>query len=251
MPKWYVLLTLLIVFANQSYTQGISESISVANLTMMDQDGTIQALLTNNTDAKQNFVYIVQVKDSNGYTAQLAWVEAMLQSRESLPIMYHLTIEAQDSYTVEIFVWRSIGDPIPLSYAHTSYTFNSLNHTYPCKGVGACFEGRVTRIVDGDTLDVDGKRISLALVDAPDRGEPGYTEAAKFTSAICPGGSAVLVDQDGKQMNDSYDTMIAVVYCDGALLNAELLFADHGIIMKNLCSLSEFGDEEWAMLFGC
>jgi endonuclease YncB( thermonuclease family) len=61
----------------------------------------------------------------------------------------------------------------------------------------------------------------------------------------------VLVDQDGKQMFDRYGRMIAVVYCDGALLNAELLFAGHAVIMKGFCKASEFGDEDWAKLFGC
>lgn len=36
------------------------------------------------------------------------------------------------------------------------------------------YQGKVTRIIDGDTLEVDGRRIRLALVDAPEINEPGY-----------------------------------------------------------------------------
>lgn len=34
-----------------------------------------------------------------------------------------------------------------------------------------CFSGIVTHIVDGDTLDIGNKRIRLALVDTPERGD--------------------------------------------------------------------------------
>ena len=45
--------------------------------------------------------------------------------------------------------------------------------------------------------------------------------------------------------------MTAVVYCNGALLNVELLFADHALIMRGFCEVGEFGDEGWANSFGC
>jgi endonuclease YncB( thermonuclease family) len=34
-------------------------------------------------------------------------------------------------------------------------------------------EGTVTKVVDGDTLDINGTRIRLAIVDTPERGQPG------------------------------------------------------------------------------
>jgi len=77
----------------------------------------------------------------------------------------------QDSYTVEIFVWSNIEDPTLLSHRYNSFTFNPLNHASPCNGAGVCFEGRISRIVDVNTLDVHGKQIRLVLVDIPERGE--------------------------------------------------------------------------------
>ena len=38
-------------------------------------------------------------------------------------------------------------------------------------------EGTVTKVVDGDTLDINGTRIRLAIVDTPERGQPGYDKA--------------------------------------------------------------------------
>ncbi len=51
----------------------------------------------------------------------------------------------------------------------------------------ADFTGVVTKVIDGDTLDVrttDGKTVAirLALVDAPEPNEPGYTQASNFVS---------------------------------------------------------------------
>ena len=40
-----------------------------------------------------------------------------------------------------------------------------------------CFTGKVTEIVDGDTIDVNNVRIRLSMVDAPDIEEAGYDEA--------------------------------------------------------------------------
>ncbi|MDW0148448.1 MAG: hypothetical protein QOK59_07165, partial [Nitrososphaeraceae archaeon] len=41
-------------------------------------------------------------------------------------------------------------------------------------------EGIVTKVVDGDTLDINGTRIRLSLVDTPERGQPGFDQAKEF-----------------------------------------------------------------------
>src|SRR5205809_172995 len=82
-----------------------------------------------------------------------------------------------------------------------------------CKGTARCFSGTVTYIVDGDTLDVDGQRIRLSLVNTPEVGQPGYQEAKDFTATTCPVGSRALVDEDDGQTAGSYGRIIAVVYC--------------------------------------
>src|SRR5437667_12605727 len=49
-----------------------------------------------------------------------------------------------------------------------------------CRGTAACFTDTVTYIVDGDTLDVGSTRIRLTLVNSPEVGQPGYSEAEEF-----------------------------------------------------------------------
>ena len=117
-----------------------------------------------------------------------------------------------------------------------------------CKGTAACFTDSVTYVVDGDTLDVGSTRIRLALVNSPEVGEPGYTEAKQFTTQACPVGSQAFVDEDDGQTGGSYGRMIALVYCGGVNLNAALLSSGHAVLVAYYCSVSEFADEQWT---GC
>jgi endonuclease YncB( thermonuclease family) len=45
--------------------------------------------------------------------------------------------------------------------------FPSRRDSAECNGSAACFTGVVNRVIDGDTLEVNGERIRLVLVDAP------------------------------------------------------------------------------------
>jgi endonuclease YncB( thermonuclease family) len=249
MVKWYLFIILLL-FAYQSNAHAVTELVSIKMVTVMTQEKMVQTFLTNNSDIEQHFVYIIQLKDSNGHTSQIAWVEKSIRPNESLTVLQPFRIEMQDTYTVEIFIWSNVTDPVPLSSTSSSSTFDFFMPVIQCKGAAACFEGHINRIIDGDTMEVNGRRIRLALVDTPERAEAGYAEATRFTSSVCRGGIA-FVDQDDKQMFDRYGRIIAIVYCDGALLNSELLFNEHAVIIKQFCKVSEFGDEGWAKLFGC
>ena len=117
-----------------------------------------------------------------------------------------------------------------------------------CRGVAACFNDSVTYIVDGDTIDVGSTRIRLSLVNSPEVGEPGYSEAKQFTSQTCPVGTNALVDEDDGQTGGSYGRMVALVYCQETNLNAALLASHNAVLLTYYCSVSEFADETWT---GC
>lgn len=142
------------------------------------------------------------------------------------------------------------------------------NATTTCLGSAACFTATVTKIVDGDTLDVidNGNtttRIRLTLTNTPERGQDGWAEATAFTDMMCSVGSTVLVDEDDGQIEGSYGRMIAKVTCTGGLtldaqdgkpafvINLELLRAGHAVISTNFCDESEFASEGWAQQYGC
>jgi len=92
-------------------------------------------------------------------------------------------------------------------------TYTPSNLSTKCQGMADCFEGVVTEVVDGDTLDVNNFRIRLALIDAPEKNETGYSEARHFVESSCKLGTQAKVDEDDRQKGGSFGRMIALVYC--------------------------------------
>ena len=92
-----------------------------------------------------------------------------------------------------------------------------------CQVVADCLTSIVTDIVDGDTLDVNNVRIRLSLVNTPEGGDSGYSEAKQFTESMCPIGTKALVDEDDGQKEGSFDRVIGLVYCE----NEKLLLNEH------------------------
>ncbi len=129
-----------------------------------------------------------------------------------------------------------------------------------CQGQADCFRGIVTEIVDGDTLDINNNiRVRLALVNTPERGESGYTEAIDFVKSVCSIGTDVLVDEDDGQKEGSYDRLIGLVYClddntgddKRVLLNDVLLQGGYAVVFEEFCDTSEFSTAAWIQRYGC
>jgi len=122
---------------------------------------------------------------------------------------------------------------------------------FRCEGAAGCYSGNVTRIIDGDTIEVDGVRIRLVLVDAPEPSQVGGFEATNFIHQSCPISSQVTLDQDDRQLNDNYGRMLAIVWCQNKKLNEEIIAQGYASIYYVFCSQSEFGDDDWATKLGC
>ena len=120
-----------------------------------------------------------------------------------------------------------------------------------CSGDALCLKGKITQIIDGDTLDVDDTRIRLSLIASPELDMVGGIEAKEFVESTCPIGSDVLVDEDDGQIEGSYGRIIGKVFCQGIMLNEKILENHHGEISSIHCSVSEFANEDWARNFGC
>jgi len=128
---------------------------------------------------------------------------------------------------------------------------NDFMKTYQCKGKTKCFSGIVTRIIDGDTIVVDDKSIRFSLVNTPEWGDDDYFQARDYIYNLCPIGSQVLVDEDDGQTQRSFGRIIGKIFCNGVILNEEILKSGHAVILTNFCPVSEFADEQWAKKFGC
>lgn len=120
-----------------------------------------------------------------------------------------------------------------------------------CFGDARCFTGKVTKIIDGDTIEVDHKSIRLAVINTPEKDERGYDDAKDFVESLCPINTEALVDEDDKQTEGSYGRIIGVVYCNDVNLNEKILRAGIGTITPYFCSNSEFANQKWLHGYGC
>ena len=129
--------------------------------------------------------------------------------------------------------------------------------TNECQGQADCFRGTVTEIVDGDTLDINNVRVRLALVNTPERGQSGSSQAIDFVQSVCGVGTTALVDEDDGQKEGSFDRVIGIVYCGNdninnkKSLNELLLEGGYAVIYQDFCGVSEFSSAAWAQSRGC
>ena len=120
-----------------------------------------------------------------------------------------------------------------------------------CSGDAQCITGKVTEIVDGDTIKVDNKSIRFSLTSTPEIYDEKGVLAKKYVEKICPIGSTVLVDEDDLQTQGSYGRIIGLIKCNGKILNEEILESGHGEISIQYSKTSEFANSDWAKHYGC
>lgn len=74
----------------------------------------LQSVMKNNMKIKQRFISIYQIKDSSGSTAMIFWMSSQIPAQESLDTAISWIPEADDNYTLQIFLWESLLNPVPL-----------------------------------------------------------------------------------------------------------------------------------------
>ena len=75
----------------------------------------VQSKLTNTQGVLQEFVFIVQVKDSDGIIVMLSWFQSALNPKQTVSVAQSWTPDSEGRFTVQAFVWRSVLDPVPLT----------------------------------------------------------------------------------------------------------------------------------------
>jgi endonuclease YncB( thermonuclease family) len=131
----------------------------------------------------------------------------------------------------------------------------TVTATVPCIGEPGCFMGTVTKVADGDTLDVSGIRVRLVLVDAPEANTREGPDSSAYLARLCPLGTKARVIEDRMQPTDDYGRTLAAVWCEGRELlgpvNAEMIRSGHAQLYRRFCRESAFGMEPWAAEVGC
>jgi len=110
---------------------------------------------------------------------------------------------------------------------------------------GQLAEAVVNRIIDGDTLDVmigeTRERVRLIGVDAPERFQSGFQEAADFVAYVAPIGSTVWLQEDGRN-RDHFGRLRRYIWLEtprtlteesevrALMLNAKLLEQGHAVV---------------------
>ena len=107
--------------------------------------------------------------------------------------------------------------------------------------------GIVTKVLDGDTLDINGIRIRLALVNTPEINQPGYDRAREFVESLCLGKKGELNVDSGQRRGDRHGREVGVVYCDGINMNDKLMSNNLARILVQFCDITEFANENWTI----
>ncbi|MFY3740426.1 MAG: hypothetical protein HMLIMOIP_000864 [Candidatus Nitrosomirales archaeon] len=106
----------------------ITNPIAIPRSSLIDQLGNtltssevdvplgVKAELANTSSNKVIMSYIVQVKDSDGITVFLTWIEDLpLPANDNAKPAIFWTPTASGTYTIEGYVWKSLNEPLALS----------------------------------------------------------------------------------------------------------------------------------------
>jgi len=104
----------------------VQQKITVTDTRFTDQSGSslqkvkaeqsviISSIIQSHTSSRQEYSYIVQVKDSDGFTVALSWISGNIEPQRSASVSVSWTPEKAGQYTIEIFIWQGLLNPVPL-----------------------------------------------------------------------------------------------------------------------------------------
>jgi hypothetical protein len=108
-------------------TPRMQEKVTLSSLVFLDHLGNrldatgmgqhvmIQTMVKSNFETTEDITYISQVKDVDDITVALSWITSTLAPSQKLELAVSWIPEAAGEYTAEVFVWKSIKHPEPLS----------------------------------------------------------------------------------------------------------------------------------------
>lgn len=100
-----------ITLIDTRFADHTGKSLQKANV---GQEVIVSSIIQSHISSKQEYAYIVQVKDSDGFTVALSWISGNIEPQRSASATVPWTPDRAGQYTIEIFVWQSLLIPVPL-----------------------------------------------------------------------------------------------------------------------------------------
>ncbi|MFB5635994.1 MAG: hypothetical protein ACE5RB_05140 [Nitrosopumilus sp.] len=80
--------------------------VPIGNKINVDQQIQIAADITNNQEKSQTFYYLVQIKNSEGFTMKVDWFSGKLNPHQKWNTSVFWVPQDAGEFTAEIFVWE-------------------------------------------------------------------------------------------------------------------------------------------------
>ena len=103
---------------NRIQTSPISFSDSFGNPVasiISQKQMQIVGKIENHVDYGQEFIYFIQIKNSDFDVISLSWIQGQLSSKQILDVSLSWIPEKSDTYFLETYVWNSLNELTPMS----------------------------------------------------------------------------------------------------------------------------------------
>jgi hypothetical protein len=117
----------MMLFGFAQFAMAMNSNIAMTSPIVVDTSGQkitilhagqqigVESTLTNNGSSEQKFAYMVQVLGSNGETEYFESTSASMLPNQSFTTSQVWIPKNTGSYIIEVFVWNSLSDAMPLT----------------------------------------------------------------------------------------------------------------------------------------
>jgi hypothetical protein len=112
----------------------VQETVNLTELSVLNQNNQpvnsvafgqpvlFMVSLANNILERHQYMYILQIKDHNGFVVSLSWAIDSLEVRESSSATIAWVPLESGTYEAEAFIWNNLEEAVPLSFRTVSNT---------------------------------------------------------------------------------------------------------------------------------
>ncbi len=102
----------------------LNQNNQPASSVVLDEPVLFAISLANNILERQQYMYILQIKDQNGFVVSISWAIDSLGVRESSSAAIAWVAVERGMYEAEAFVWNNLEEAAPLSFRTLSSTLS-------------------------------------------------------------------------------------------------------------------------------